>query len=103
MNLQQEHGRKAELFNWPTDSSDFEKRRKAHYSEGKFLKTQKNLPLGNNKNSNGGSESLGSGSRGVMSGPGSRPVERGSAGGLARGVKNEIDLVTRNHILEAKG
>ncbi|KAM7068882.1 uncharacterized protein WM277_003635 [Molossus nigricans] len=85
-----------------TYSSDFEKRRKAHYSEGKFLKTQKNLPLGNNKNSNGGSESLGSGCRGVMPGPGSRPVERGWAGGMARGVKDEIDLVTRNHILEDK-
>ncbi|XP_016077938.1 PREDICTED: uncharacterized protein LOC107544546 [Miniopterus natalensis] len=85
-----------------TYSSDFEKRRKAHYNEGKFLKTQKNLPLDNNKNSNGYSESLGSGGQGVMLGPGSKPVERGWAGGLARGVKDEIGLVTRNQIPEAK-
>lgn len=95
---------KAKLLNWPTDSSDFEKRRKAHYNEGKFLKTQKNLHLGNNnKNSNGGNVSMGSGSRSVMLDPGPRPAERGSAGGPARGVKDEIGLMTRNHILEAKG
>nr|XP_019600671.1 PREDICTED: protein phosphatase inhibitor 2-like isoform X2 [Rhinolophus sinicus] len=86
-----------------TYSSDFEKRRKAHYNEGKFLKTQKNLHLGNNnKNSNGGNVSMGSGSRSVMLDPGPRPAERGSAGGPARGVKDEIGLMTRNHILEAK-
>nr|XP_014716998.2 uncharacterized protein LOC106844188 isoform X2 [Equus asinus] len=85
-----------------TYSSDFEKRRKTHYNEGKFLKTQKNLPLDNKKNSNGGSVSMGSGSRGVMLNPEPRPVERSWAGGLARGVKVETDLVTRNHILEAK-
>lgn len=94
---------KAKLLNWPTDSSDFEKRRKAHYNEGKFLKTQKNLHLGNNKNSNEGNVSMGSGSRSVMLDPGPRPVERGSAGGPARGVKDETGLMTRNHILEAKG
>lgn len=104
MNLQRERGRKAELLNWPTDSSDFEKHRKAHYSEGNVLKTKKNLPLGNNKNSSEGSESLGSGGQGVMLDPGSKSVQRGCcSGGLARGVKAEIGLVTRNHILEAKG
>lgn len=103
VNLEREHGRKAELLNWPTDSSDFEKRRKAHYNEGKFLKAQKNWPSGSNKKSSGGSESLGSGGRGVMLGPESRPVERGRAGGLARGVKDKIGLVTRNHIQEADG
>ncbi|KAM8817981.1 protein phosphatase inhibitor 2-like [Rhynchonycteris naso] len=88
--------------NFPkTHSSDFEKRRKAHYNEGKFLKAQKNLPLGNSKNSNGSNESLGSGSQSVMLG--SRPVKRGWAGELAREVKDDIGLVTRSHILEAKG
>lgn len=95
-----EHGRKAELLNWPTDSSGFEKHRKTHYNEGKFLNTQKNQPSGNNKKSSGGSESSG---RGVMLGPESRPVERGRAGGLARGVKDKIGLVTSNHIQEAEG
>ncbi|KAF6094871.1 hypothetical protein HJG60_011945 [Phyllostomus discolor] len=86
-----------------THSSDFEKHRKAHYSEGNVFKTKKNLPFGNNKNSSEGSESLGSGSQGVVLDPGSKSVERGCcAGGLARGVKDEIGQVTRNHILEAK-
>lgn len=102
MNLEQEHGRKAELFNWPTDSSGFEKHRKTHYNEGKVLKAQKNKPLGNDEKSNGG-ERLGPGGRGVMLGPESRPVERGREGGLARGVRDEICLVTRNHIREAEG
>ncbi|XP_023602299.1 uncharacterized protein LOC102429667 isoform X1 [Myotis lucifugus] len=85
-----------------THSSDFEKHRKAHYNEGKFLKAQKNQPSGNNQKSKGGSESLGSGGLGVMLGPESRPVERGWAGGLARGVKDKIGLLTRNHIQEAE-
>ncbi|XP_027984209.2 protein phosphatase inhibitor 2-like isoform X2 [Eptesicus fuscus] len=85
-----------------TYSSGFEKHRKAHYNEGKFLNTQKSQPLGNNKNSNGGSESLGSGGRGVTLGPESRPVEGGQARGLARGAKDETGLVTRNHIRETQ-
>ncbi|XP_006761763.2 PREDICTED: protein phosphatase inhibitor 2 isoform X2 [Myotis davidii] len=84
-----------------TYSSGFERHRKTHYNEGKFLKAQKNQPSGNKKSS-GGSESLGSGGQGVMLGPESRPVERGRAGGLARGVKDKIGLVTRNHIQEAE-
>ncbi|XP_036197297.1 uncharacterized protein LOC118672059 isoform X2 [Myotis myotis] len=102
VNLEREHGRKAELLNWPTDSSGFEKHRKTHYNEGKFLVAQKNQPSGNKKKSNGGSGSLGSGGRGAMLGPEARPVERGWAGGLARGVKDKIGLVTRNHIQEAE-
>lgn len=97
-----EHGRKAELLNWPTDSSDFEKRRKAHYNEGKFLKNQKNLPLDSN-NSNVGNVSRGSGGRSMMLDPGPRLAERGWAGGLAREVKDEIGLTTRNHIPEVQG
>eukprot|EP00069_Balaena_mysticetus_P015327 bmy_01757T0 len=85
------------------ESSDFEKRRKAHYNEGKFLKAPKNLPLDNNENSSAGSVSVSSGSRGVMLAPEPRPVERGGARGLTRGVKDELGLVARNHILEVKG
>lgn len=92
-------GRRAEFLNWPTDAGGFEKHRKAHYDEGKFLSTQKKQP----SKSNGGSESLGSGSRGVMLGPESRPVEGGQARGLAGGVKDETGLVTRNHIRETEG
>ncbi|XP_036694133.1 uncharacterized protein LOC118887425 isoform X1 [Balaenoptera musculus] len=86
-----------------TQSSDFEKRRKAHYNEGKFLKAPKNLPLDNNKNSSVGSVSMSSGSRGVMLASEPRPVERGGARGLTGGVKDELGLVARNHILEVKG
>ncbi|XP_072796540.1 uncharacterized protein [Vicugna pacos] len=86
-----------------TQSSDFEKHRKAHYNEGKFLKLQRNLPLDNNKNSSVGSVRVSSGGRGVVLDPEPRPAERGGAGGLTRGVKDEFGLVTRNDILEAKG
>ncbi|XP_032354533.1 uncharacterized protein LOC106728570 isoform X2 [Camelus ferus] len=86
-----------------TQSSDFEKHRKAHYNEGKFLKLQRNLPLDNNKKSSVGSVSVSSGGRGVVLDPEPRPAERGGAGGLTRGVKDEFGLVTRNDILEAKG
>ncbi|XP_022451360.1 uncharacterized protein LOC111185771 isoform X1 [Delphinapterus leucas] len=86
-----------------TQSSDFEKCRKAHYNEGKFLKPPKNLPLDNNKNSSVGSVSMNNGSRGVMLASEPRPVERGRARGPTRGVKDELGLVARNHILEVKG
>lgn len=103
VNLEREHGRKAELLNWPTDSSDFERHRKTHYNEGKFLVAQKNQPSGNKKKSNGGSGSLGTGGRGAMLGPEARPVGRGWAGGLAGGVKDKIGLVTRSHVQGAEG
>lgn len=102
MNPPWEPGRKAKLSQWPTDSSDFEKHRKSHYDEGKFLKAQKN-PSSSNKHSDGASTSMGSSSRGMMRDPEPRPAERGWPGGLARGVKDEIGLVTRNHLLEVKG
>uniref|UniRef100_A0A8D1VL77 Protein phosphatase inhibitor 2 n=1 Tax=Sus scrofa TaxID=9823 RepID=A0A8D1VL77_PIG len=86
-----------------TQPSDFEKRRKAHYNEGKYLKAQKNLPLDPNKGSHVGGLGVGSASRGVMLDPELRPAERSGAGGLTRGVKDEIGLAARNHILEAKG
>ncbi|XP_027423337.1 uncharacterized protein LOC113907850 isoform X2 [Zalophus californianus] len=85
-----------------THSSDFDKHRKSHYDEGKFLKAQRNLPFSNNKHSNEASASMGGGSRGVMLDPEPRPVEKGWTGGLARGVKDEIGLVTRNHIPKIK-
>uniref|UniRef100_A0A8C0Q9R2 Protein phosphatase inhibitor 2 n=1 Tax=Canis lupus familiaris TaxID=9615 RepID=A0A8C0Q9R2_CANLF len=84
-----------------THSSDFEKHRKSHYDEGKFLTAQKN-PSSSNKHSDGASTSMGSSSRGIMRDPEPRPAERGWPGGLARGVKDEIGLVTRNHLLEVK-
>ncbi|XP_037350968.2 uncharacterized protein LOC119232805 isoform X2 [Talpa occidentalis] len=84
-----------------THSSDFDKHRKTHYNEGKYLKTQKNLRLDNNKNSNRGSVSMDSRSRGVMLNTEPRPVERGWAGRLTTGIKDDIPA-TRNYILEAK-
>lgn len=99
MNPRQEPGRKAQLLPWPTDSSDFDKHRKSHYDEGKFLKAQKSLPFSKNKPCHGARSSLGSGSQ-VME---PRPVERGRMGGLTGEVQDEICLVTRNHIPEVKG
>nr|XP_036307664.1 uncharacterized protein LOC118726708 isoform X1 [Pipistrellus kuhlii] len=81
-----------------THTAGFEKHRKAHYDEGKFLSAQKKRP----SKSKAGSESLGSGGRGVMLGPEARPVEGGQARGLAGGAPNEIGLVTRNHIRETE-
>ncbi|XP_012915781.1 uncharacterized protein LOC101691438 isoform X3 [Mustela putorius furo] len=82
-----------------THSSDFDKHRKSHYDEGKFLKAQKSLPFSKNKPCHGARSSLGSGSQ-VME---PRPVERGRMGGLTGEVQDEICLVTRNHIPEVKG
>uniref|UniRef100_A0A7N5JGL0 Uncharacterized LOC105239854 n=1 Tax=Ailuropoda melanoleuca TaxID=9646 RepID=A0A7N5JGL0_AILME len=94
--------RKAKLLQWPTASSDFDKHRKSHYDEGKFLKPQKNLPFSNSKHSNGAGTSTGGSSWSAMRDPEPRPMERGWMGGLARGVKDEIGLVTGNHVPEVK-
>uniref|UniRef100_A0A8C3VV15 Protein phosphatase inhibitor 2 n=1 Tax=Catagonus wagneri TaxID=51154 RepID=A0A8C3VV15_9CETA len=76
-----------------TGTDEFEKRRKAHYNEGKYLKAQKHLPLDNNKSSNVGGISVSGGTRGVMPDPELRPAERSGAGGLTRGGhKTPIDL-----------
>ncbi|XP_049493043.1 uncharacterized protein LOC125927053 isoform X2 [Panthera uncia] len=87
-----------------THSSDFVNRRKTHYDEGKAFETQQSFSFDDNKHNNkGGRANTGSDSRGMMLDPEPRPVERGWTGGLARGVNDEIGLVTRNHIREAKG
>uniref|UniRef100_A0ABI7Y0R4 Uncharacterized protein n=1 Tax=Felis catus TaxID=9685 RepID=A0ABI7Y0R4_FELCA len=87
-----------------THSSDFINRRKTHYDEGKVFETQKSFSFNDNKHNNkAGRANTGSGGRGMMLDPEPRPVERGRTGGLARGVSDEIDLVTGNHIREAKG
>uniref|UniRef100_H0XQG0 Uncharacterized protein n=1 Tax=Otolemur garnettii TaxID=30611 RepID=H0XQG0_OTOGA len=84
------------------NSSDFNKRRKAHYSEGKFLKAQKNLSLDADEDSKAGSVSISSGSQGVRLDSDPRPVQRSWAGKLAKDVKDETVLVTRSHIVQVK-
>uniref|UniRef100_A0A4W2C6I5 Uncharacterized LOC113877754 n=1 Tax=Bos indicus x Bos taurus TaxID=30522 RepID=A0A4W2C6I5_BOBOX len=76
-----------------TQSDDFEKRRKAHYNEGKFLKPQKNPPLDNSENSSVGSVSMSSGSRGAVLDSEPRPVERSGAGRMTGGVKDQIGVL----------
>ncbi|XP_039087450.1 uncharacterized protein LOC120231395 isoform X2 [Hyaena hyaena] len=82
-----------------THSSDFDNRRKTHYDEGKFFRTRKSFLFDDNKHNS----KEGGGGRGMMLDPEPRPVATGWTGGLARGVKDEIGLVIRNHIPEAKG
>ncbi|VFV44567.1 arf-gap with coiled-ank [Lynx pardinus] len=84
--------------------SDFVNRRKTHYDEGKVFETQKTFSFDDNKHTNkAGRATTGSGGRGMTLDPEPRPVERGWTGELARGVNDEIGLVTGNHIREAKG
>ncbi|XP_075416939.1 uncharacterized protein LOC142459342 isoform X2 [Tenrec ecaudatus] len=83
------------------DSSDFEKHRKAHYDEGKFLKALKGPALAA-MDDDSPAGSVSSGYRSAQQDSEPRAAERGRAGGLARGFKDETDLVARNHILEAK-
>uniref|UniRef100_I3N224 Uncharacterized LOC101956874 n=1 Tax=Ictidomys tridecemlineatus TaxID=43179 RepID=I3N224_ICTTR len=67
-----------------THSCNFDKHRKTHYTEGKFLKCQKNLPLEHDEDSC--SAGISSGVRGVTIEPKPRPVERCWAGGLAKRI-----------------
>ncbi|XP_034362952.1 uncharacterized protein LOC117711426 isoform X7 [Arvicanthis niloticus] len=79
------------------DSSDFDKHRKIHYSEGKFLKNPKNLPLTTEEDSPGASASISSSNQGVAMDL--RPVEKVWAGRVATGVKNNTVLMTDSHVL----
>lgn len=103
MTLQGKPGGRAKPPHWPTDSSDFDKHRKIHYSEGKFLKAPRNLPLASEDESSGASASISSSNQSVVMDLKSRPVDKGWAGRLATGVKNETVLVTDSHALGTKG
>ncbi|XP_028635937.1 uncharacterized protein LOC114631725 isoform X5 [Grammomys surdaster] len=81
------------------DSSDFDKHRKIHYSEGKFLKTPKNLPLATEEDSSGASASISSSNQGVAMDLKPRPVEKVWAGRVATGLKNDTVLMTDSHVL----
>ncbi|XP_028635936.1 uncharacterized protein LOC114631725 isoform X4 [Grammomys surdaster] len=82
-----------------TYSSDFDKHRKIHYSEGKFLKTPKNLPLATEEDSSGASASISSSNQGVAMDLKPRPVEKVWAGRVATGLKNDTVLMTDSHVL----
>uniref|UniRef100_A0A8C6RQQ9 RIKEN cDNA 2810408A11 gene n=1 Tax=Nannospalax galili TaxID=1026970 RepID=A0A8C6RQQ9_NANGA len=85
---------------WPTDSSDFDRHRKTHYCEGKFLKAQKNQPWANEEDSSGASARISSNAQDMMMDPKSRTVEKGWAGRLVTGVKNETGLMNDRHVLD---
>lgn len=103
MTLQGKPGGRAKPPHWPTDSSDFDKHRKIHYNEGKFLKAPRNLPSASEDESSGASASISSSNQSVVMDLKSRPVDKGWAGRLATGVKNETVLVTDSHALGTKG
>ncbi|XP_012982215.2 LOW QUALITY PROTEIN: uncharacterized protein LOC101825815 [Mesocricetus auratus] len=84
-----------------TYSSDFDKHRKIHYSEGKYLKTPKSLLLANEDDSPGASASISSSNQSVTTDMKPRPVDKGWAGRLATGVKNETVLATDSRTLDA--
>ncbi|KAK7804757.1 hypothetical protein U0070_023023 [Myodes glareolus] len=86
-----------------TYSSDFDKHRKIHYSEGKFLKAPRNLPSANEDESSGASASISNSNQSVMMDLKPRPVDKGWAGRLPTGVKNETVLVTDRHVLGTRG
>lgn len=94
---------KAKLSHWPTDSSDFDKHRKIHYSEGKYLKTPKNLPLATEEDSTGAGASISSSNQGVAVDLKSRPVEKCWSGRLATGVRNDGVSVTNSYVLDTNG
>ncbi|XP_021068833.1 uncharacterized protein LOC110332130 isoform X5 [Mus pahari] len=77
------------------DSSDFDKHRKIHYSEGKFLKSPRNLP--SEDESTGAS--ISSSNQAVATDLKPRPVEKGWAGRLATGVNDDAVLMTDSHVL----
>ncbi|KAL1780324.1 phosphatase inhibitor 2-like isoform 2 [Sigmodon hispidus] len=84
-----------------TYSSDFDKHRKIHYSEGKFLKASKNLPSAREDDSSTGSAASISSSQSGMMDLKPRLVDKGWAGRLATGVKNDTALVTDSRVLDS--
>nr|XP_038942516.1 protein phosphatase inhibitor 2-like isoform X3 [Rattus norvegicus] len=83
-----------------THSTDFDKHRKIHYSEGKYLKTPKNLPSATEEENTGAGASIGSSNQGVAVDLKSRPVEKGWAGRLATGVRKDGVSMADSYVLD---
>lgn len=79
-----------------TYSSDFDKHRKIHYSEGRLLK--RNLPSAEEEGSSAAGASVSSSSQHLTMDQKPRPVEKGWAG-----IKNDSVLVTSSHVLDTSG